>query len=78
MRFERGPRRSPKEKYTKELKLCLELWETKGGCTFGGKTKCTNCATPYLLLKFISGEMLHGNIKRLSLDDWKKKLNSLH
>jgi len=66
-----------KNKYIEELEFCLKLWETKNGCTFGGQTKCQNCAVPYLLLKFISGEILHGNMQRLSLDDWKKKLNSL-
>ena len=66
-----------KKNYIEELKFCLKLWETKGGCTFGGQTKCENCAVPYLLLKFISGEVLHGDIQRLSLEDWKKKLNSL-
>jgi len=67
-----------KEKYIEELEFCLKLWETKDGCTFGGKTKCQNCAVPYLLLKFISGEVLHGNIQRLSLNDWKNKLRDVH
>ncbi len=61
-----------------ELNFCLKLWEEKGGCGFGGRTKCEQCAVPYLLLKLISGEILHGEIKRLSLDDWKKKVNSLN
>ncbi|MDD4607297.1 MAG: hypothetical protein PHS07_03130 [Patescibacteria group bacterium] len=58
-----------KIKYLKELEFCLQLWKTQGGCTFGGQTKCQNCAVPYLLLKFIAGEVLHGDIQRLSLDD---------
>ncbi|MFH1451787.1 MAG: hypothetical protein ABIF88_01285 [archaeon] len=66
-----------KEDYIKELEFCLKLWETKGGCTFGGQTKCQNCAATYLLLKFISGEVLHGDIKRLILEDWKEKLDGL-
>lgn len=66
-----------KNKYIEELEFCLKLWETKGSCTFGGQTKCQNCAVPYLLLKFISGEILHGDIQRLSLNDWKKKFNSI-
>lgn len=67
-----------KAKYLEELEFCLKLWETEGGCTFGGQTKCQTCAAPYLLLKFISGEVLHGDMQRLSLDDWKEKLDSLH
>lgn len=60
-----------------ELAFCLKLWEEKGGCTFGGKTECEKCAVPYLLLKMINGEILHGDIERLSLRDWKKKFNSI-
>jgi hypothetical protein len=66
-----------KKEYIEELKFCLKLWEEKGGCEFGGKTKCEECATPYLLLKFISGELLHGDMERLTLEDWKEKLSSL-
>jgi hypothetical protein len=66
-----------KEDYIKELKFCLELWETKDGCEFGGQTRCEKCAVPYLLLKFISGEILHGEMQRLSLEDWKRKLSIL-
>jgi len=64
-----------KKDYIKELEFCLKLWETKGSCTFGRKTKCEQCVVPYLLLKFISGEVLHRNIKRLTLEDWKEKFN---
>jgi hypothetical protein len=67
-----------KDKYIAELEFCLKLRETKDGGTFGGQTKGQNCAAHYLLLKFISGEILYGDMQRLSLDDWKKKLNSLH
>ena len=66
-----------KEDYLKELSFCLNLWKGKGGCEFGGGNKCEECAAPYLLLKFASGEVLHGDIKRLSLDDWKEKLKEL-
>ncbi len=67
-----------KKDYIKELKFCLDLWETKGGCEFGEQTKCENCAAPYLLLKFISGEVLHGSdIRRLTLEDWKEKLKEI-
>ncbi|NOQ55944.1 MAG: hypothetical protein GQ477_04020 [Nanohaloarchaea archaeon] len=65
------------KKYLDELKFCLKLWDTESGCTFGKRTDCKDCAVPYLLLKFISGEVLHGNMKRLTLDDWKNKYNSL-
>jgi hypothetical protein len=60
-----------------ELKFCLELWEKRGSCKFGGHTKCGECAAPYLLLKMINGQSLHGKMKRLTLDDWKKKLEEL-
>ena len=64
-------------KHIDELEFCLKLWENEGGCTFGGKTKCEECAVPYLLLKYISNEVLHGNIKRLTLEEWKNKLNQI-
>ena len=41
--------------------------------SFGNKTKCEQCATPYLLYKFLLGNVLHGDMKRLTLDDWKEK-----
>jgi hypothetical protein len=65
------------KKFIEELEFCLKLWEEKGGCKFGGGTKCTQCAAPYLLFKLISGELLHGDMQRLTLEDWKKKLKSL-
>ena len=61
-----------------ELGFCLELWEMEGGCTFGGGNNCEECAAPYVLLKLISGEVLHGeDMDRLSLDEWKKKVKNL-
>ena len=61
----------------KELEFCLELWEKQGCCSFGGKTECKNCAAPYLLLKMINKGVLHGKMKRLSLQDWKNRLEEL-
>jgi len=67
-----------KQELTKELKFCLRLWKEKGGCHFGGSTKCEKCAAPYLLLKLISGEILHDkNMQRLTLKDWENKLQQL-
>jgi len=66
-----------KEKYLEELKFCLDHWEKQGGCSFGGKTKCEECAAPYLLLKLLSGKILHGDMKRLSLKDWKNKIKEI-
>ncbi len=66
-----------KEKLVEELKFCIDLWEKQGYCEFGGKTNCKECATPYLLLKLINGEVLHGDIERLTLEDWKEKVNKL-
>ena len=67
-----------KEDLLKELEFCLRLWEEKGGCAFGRFTKCEDCAAPYLLLKFISGEIIHGkDSKRLSLEEWKNKYQEL-
>ena len=61
------------EKLKEELKFCLTLWEEQGHCNFGGKTKCEKCASPYLLYKLISNNVLHDkNMKRLALEDWKK------
>ncbi|MFA5382134.1 MAG: hypothetical protein WC356_03135 [Candidatus Micrarchaeia archaeon] len=62
----------------KEFEFCLDLWEKQGHCSFGGYNKCENCAVPYLLYKFITGEVIHGdNIKRLTLEDWKEKLKEI-
>ena len=66
-----------KEKYIKELKFCISLWEEKWYCEFWWHTKCVQCACPYLLLKFITWEVLHWKMNRLSIEDWKKKLNSI-
>jgi hypothetical protein len=65
------------ETYVHELEFCLSLWEKKGHCGFGGHTKCEQCAAPYLLLKLSTGEVLHGDMKRLTLADWREKLNEL-
>jgi hypothetical protein len=66
-----------KVKYLKELEFCIKLWKEEGGCTFGGGTKCMNCAAPYLLLKLISNEVLHGDMERLTVKDWEEILNRL-
>lgn len=65
------------QKFVEELEFCLKLWEKQGYCEFGGYTKCEQCAAPYLLYKLITGKVLHGKMKRLSLNEWKKKLNEL-
>ena len=61
-----------------ELKFCLEHWEKNGHCTFGGNTHCAECGSPYLLLKMISGEVLHGDMERLGLEEWKKKVERIN
>ena len=67
-----------KERFIEELEFCLRLWESRGYCKFGKLTKCEQCASPYILLKLINGEALHGdNMKRLTLEDWKNKLNEV-
>jgi hypothetical protein len=65
------------ENYISEFNFCLKLWQEQGHCEFGGMTKCDDCAVPYLLWKFISGEILHGKMERLSIEDWKQKLDRL-
>ncbi|MBW2971992.1 hypothetical protein KY359_03050 [Candidatus Woesearchaeota archaeon] len=60
-----------------ELEFCLEHWEKNGQCTFGGTTKCIECGSPYLLLKMITGEVLHGDMKRLTLEEWKGKVEDI-
>lgn len=63
------------KKALEELEFCIDLWNNQGYCEFGGHTNCYECAAPYLLLKLITGETLHGgNMTRLKLDDWKKKI----
>lgn len=69
--------KSDHQKLIDELSFCLELWEKNGGCAFGGCTRCEQCAVPYLLLKLINGEVLHGEMKRLTIDEWKKKREEL-
>ncbi len=59
------------QKYISELKFCLKLREEEWGCSFGWWNKCDQCAVPYILYKFISWEILHWDIKRLDLEDWK-------
>ena len=61
----------------KRIGILLKLWEKRGYCEFGGYTNCKECATPYLLLKLIGEEILHGKMKRLTLEDWKEKLRGL-
>ena len=63
-----------KDLYLDELRFCLDLWERQGYCQFGGYTNCLECAVPYILWKFHTGEALHGDMKRLSFDDWKEKI----
>lgn len=63
--------------YKNELKFCLDLWEKQWWCTFWWSTKCHECAVPYLLLKLLSWETLHWDIKRLTLEDWKEKFESI-
>ena len=61
-----------------ELDFCLKLWGEKGYCEFGKHTNCEECGTPYLLLKLITGEVIHGpNVNRLTLEDWKEKLGKI-
>ncbi|MEF2176186.1 MAG: hypothetical protein V3575_06990 [Candidatus Absconditabacteria bacterium] len=61
-----------------EFEYCIKLWEEKGSCTFGGNTNCSQCGVPYLLYKLLTGNILHGDIKRLSLVDWKSKLEDIN
>ena len=66
------------DKHLEELKFCIRLWKEKDHCNFGGKTKCEECAAPYILLKMISGEALHNpDMKRLTLKDWEEKIKQL-
>ncbi|MDD3263195.1 MAG: hypothetical protein PHR61_05155 [Candidatus Absconditabacteria bacterium] len=64
--------------YLHELNFCLQLREKEGGCTFGGGTKCEQCAVTYLLWKLLTGEIIHGEIKRLTLKDWKEKTKTFN
>lgn len=67
-----------KKQLLAELQLCSQLWHEKGHCTFGGKTHCKQCAVPYLLLKLLTGEVLHGPAcPRLSCAEWQKKITDL-
>lgn len=61
-----------KQKYISEINFCLQLREKEWGCGFWWWNKCEQCAVPYLLHKLISGEVLHGDMTRLTLDDWKE------
>jgi len=59
-----------KEVAKEELSFCLDLWAKAGSCSFGGKTNCEACGAPYLLYKLCTGKVLHGEMKRLCLEDW--------
>ncbi len=60
---------SPKE----EFEFCLELWGKQGGCSFGKEKHCTFCATPYVLWKLMTGEIIH---EELSLEEWRMRLKA--
>jgi hypothetical protein len=64
------------DKYIEELEFCIKLWEKQGYCGFGGHTKCEQCAAPYILWKLSTGEILHGKMTRLTLEDWKKRVET--
>ena len=66
-----------KERLVEDLKFCLGLWEKQGHCRFGGRTNCEQCGVPYLLYKLITGEVLHGDMERLTLEDWKKRIDQM-
>jgi hypothetical protein len=55
-----------------ELSFCLDLWAKRGSCSFGGGTTCDACGAPYLLYKLSTGQVLHGEMDRLSHEDWVK------
>lgn len=66
-----------KKALREELNFCLKLWKEQGYCEFGGHTECEQCAAPYLLWKLLTGEVLHGKMKRLTREDWKKRLERI-
>lgn len=60
-----------------ELEFCLNLWSTWGYCNFGGRTNCSECGCPYLLWKYLTGEVLHdSDMERLTVVDWNRRLES--
>ena len=61
-----------KETIKKELDFCVKLREEQGGCSFGKKTKCEQCAAISVLRKLYSGEVLDG--QKLSLEQRKEKI----
>lgn len=60
-----------------ELNFCLQLREKEGGCTFWWGRTCEQCAVPYLLWKLLTGEIIHGKIKRLTLEERKEKSKNI-
>ena len=66
-----------REKLIEELRFCIDLWEKQGYCEFGYHTNCEQCGAPYVLLKLITGEVIHGDVRRLTLEDWKKRLDEI-
>ncbi|MBW6451426.1 MAG: hypothetical protein K0B02_01735 [DPANN group archaeon] len=61
-----------------ELEFCINLWKQQSYCEFAGHTDCDKCATPYLLNKLITGELLHGpDVKRLDVNEWYVKLEEI-
>jgi hypothetical protein len=65
-----------KPELMREFEFCLDLWEKQGHCTFGGHTDCENCAAIYLIYKLLTGEVIHGDVKRLTLEEWKTRLEN--
>lgn len=65
------------QKYISELKFCLKLREEEWWCTFAWWNKCDQCAVPYLLYKFISWEVLHWDIERLTLENRKQLVEKI-
>ncbi|MCK4264945.1 hypothetical protein KAW80_01150 [Candidatus Babeliales bacterium] len=67
-----------KDRLKEELDFCIKTWGKQGFCSFGGHTKCEECATPYLMYKLLTNNLLHDkNMKRLSLHDWKELLAAI-
>lgn len=61
-----------------EIRMCLNIFNSKGGCKFNGGIKCSECGTIPLLLKMIEGKVSHEKLEELICSNNKlRKLNNI-
>lgn len=60
-----------------EIRKCLSLYNSNGGCSFNGGVKCENCGSIPLMLKLAGQKVDHSTLKELlETNRLLKKLNN--